>query len=424
MRESLLHLVWEQNLFQNTDLLTTKNQLLKIHQTGILNHLQGPDFSNAVLEINGQKWAGTVEIHVKSSDWYAHEHQNDKNYHNVVLHVVYEHDVEVFDVHSNEIPTFELKKYIDKNVFLKYKKLMKGPKQWIFCESQLKSFDTFKMNIWLERLYVERLERKIGEIDEVYKKTGRDWEATLFLLMAKYFGGNVNGAIFLDAFSQVDFSVIRKQISNKTTTSFLFGLIGLLAENEIEDAYYTSLKKDYKYQQQKYQLKNLQLPKLNFYGCRPQNFPTIRLAQFISFYEKNTNVFSEILNIKSNLKSYNDFFSIEMNLYWKTHYNFKCTSKKSAKKISKSFINLLLMNVIVPVLFLYAKNKGDDTSHLLELMYEIPSEKNSIISKFKELGIKVDSSLQSQAVLSLKKEYCDKERCVECVVGIDLIKKV
>ncbi|NJB82399.1 DUF2851 family protein [Wenyingzhuangia aestuarii] len=422
MKESLLHLVWEQQLFQTTDLLTTKQQQLNIHNKGVLNHLQGPDFGNAVISIDGQKWAGTIEIHVKSSDWYAHQHQKDPNYQNVILHVVYEHDVEVFDLHSNEIPTLELKPYIQKDVLLKYKKLMNNSQQWIFCESELKNIDAFKLDSWLERLYVERLERKVGEIEKVFTTTGQDWEATLFLLMAKYFGGNVNGPIFLNAFSQVDFSIIRKQFTNKTTASLLFGLVGLLESNDVEDVYYNSLKKEFHYQKQKYQLGNLQLPKLNFYGCRPPNFPTIRLAQLIAFYEKHMTVFANILSLETGLKGYKDFFSIEMEAYWKQHYNFNKPSKKSAKQISKGFVDLLLMNVIVPVLFFYAKSKGKDKSHLLDLMYEIPAEKNSVISKFNQLGVKTNSALQTQALLRLKKEYCDKERCAECVIGVDLIK--
>ena len=139
MKESLLHLVWEQQLFKASNLFTTKQQELNIHKKGSLNHLQGPDFGNAIISIDGQKWAGTIEIHVKSSDWYAHQHQKDPNYQNVILHVVYEHDVEIFDLHSNEIPTLELKQYIQKDVLLKYKKLMSNSKQWIFCESELKN---------------------------------------------------------------------------------------------------------------------------------------------------------------------------------------------------------------------------------------------------------------------------------------------
>ncbi|NIJ44565.1 hypothetical protein FHR24_001004 [Wenyingzhuangia heitensis] len=423
MKESLLHLVWEQQLFKTVDLLTTDEQTLKIHKKGILNHLQGPDFGNAVVEIGGQKWAGTIEIHVKSSDWYVHQHQEDINYQNVILHVVYEHDVEIFDKHSNSIPTLELKKQMDSDVLENYKLLIGNSKQWIFCESKLKDFDTFKLSGWLERLYVERLERKVGEIERVFLKTNKDWEAALFLLMAKYFGGNVNGEIFLNAFSQVDYTIVRKQIANKTTTSFLFGLVGLLAQKSVEDGYYELLKKEFTFQKQKHQLGNLQLARLNFYGCRPPNFPTIRLAQLIAFYEKHKTVFASILNLDGNLKSYHEFFTIKMETYWQLHYNFDKPSKKSSKQISKAFVNLLLMNVVVPMLFFYAKNQGKDTSFLLDLMYEIPVEKNSVISKFNQLGVKTNAALQTQALLTLKKEYCDKERCSECVVGIYLLKK-
>lgn len=423
MKESFLHLVWQQQLMSHKDLYTTKGEKLIIHQRGVLNDFQGPDFGNAMVEVANQKWAGNIEIHVKSSDWYAHQHQKDSNYNNVILHVVYEHDVEVFDLHSNEIPTLELKHYIDNNVLLNYNQLMSQTQQWIFCEDHIKDFDVFKWQHWLECLYVERLERKVGEVAQVFEHTGQDWEATLFLLMAKYFGGNVNGAIFLKAFSQVDFSIIRKQIVNNTTSSLLFGLVELLEQSDVEDVYYQSLKKEFYYQQQKHQLEDLLLPKLNFYGCRPQNFPTIRLAQLIAFYEKHQTVFANVLNIQGDLNSYQDFFTVEMSEYWKTHYNFDKPSKKSPKQISKGFLELLLINVVIPVLFLHAKYKGEDNSHLLDLMYEISQEKNSVISKFNQLGLKTTSALQTQALLRLKKEYCDKERCAECAVGVNSILK-
>ena len=422
MKESFLHLVWQQQLLSQQELCTTKGESLKIHKTGFLNVLQGPDFNNALIEIDHQKWAGNIEIHVKSSDWYAHQHQKDKNYNNVILHVVYEHDVEIFDLHSNEIPTLELKNFVSEKVLNNYEKLMKNTQQWIFCEENIKEIDLFKLNNWLERVYVERLERKVEEITKIYKSTDNDWEATLFLTMVKYFGGNLNGQIFLEAFSQVDFSIIRKQIVNKTSYSFLCGLLGLLEDKGVEDVYYQNLQKEFAYQKQKYQLEDLQKVSLHFYGCRPQNFPTIRLAQLIAFYEEHSSVFNKILTLGNDIHRYKDLFNVKVNEYWQEHYHFGKPSKKSSKQISKGFVDLLLINVVIPVLFLYAKTKGEEDAYLLELMYEIPQEKNSIISKFNQLGIKTTSALQTQALLTLKKEYCDKERCAECSVGVELMK--
>ena len=423
MKESFLHLIWQQQLISSNKLLTTKGCDLKIHEKGTLNLLQGPDFSNAIIELDTQKWAGNIEVHVKSSDWYAHKHQDDKNYQNVILHVVYEHDVEIFDLYSNEIPTLELKNYISEKVLSNYNELMSNSQQWIFCEQHLKNVDSFKFNNWLERVYVERLERKVNDISKVYQKCNQDWEATLFLMLAKYFGGNLNGQLFLEAFSQVNYSIIRKQLANKTTQSLLFGLIGLLDKEEIEDAFYKNLQKEFLYQKQKYLLTDLQTPIIHFYGCRPQNFPTIRLAQLISFYEKNLSVFTKIVSLGNKIDGYKDLFRVVLEDYWQEHYNFGKPSKKSPKQISKRFVDLLLMNVVVPLLFLYSKTKGQDDAYLLELMYAIPSEKNSVVAKFKQLGCDVNSALQTQALLTLKKEYCDKERCAECVVGLTLINK-
>lgn len=422
MKESFLHWVWEQQLLNTRELYTTNKKLLTVFNSGNLNTLQGPDFSSALLKIESQKWAGNVEIHVKSSDWYAHQHQNDENYKNVILHVVYEHDVEVYDAHNNVVPTLELKKYIDKNVLKNYQTLMQTNTHWIFCEEKINTIDTFVIENWLERVYVERLERKVKQIEQIYHKSGKDWEATLFLTLAKYFGGNLNGEIFLNAFCQVDFSVIRKQMVNKTLDALLFGLVSLLDEKEVEDVYYQQLQKEFAYQKQKYQIENLANYKLHFYGCRPQNFPTIRLAQLLALYQEKNTLFALVLQLGADLNLYRDLLSVPIALYWQEHYNFERPSKKSSKKLSKNFVDLLIINAIVPVLFCYAQQQGKDCYHLLELMYAISPEKNSIINRFKKTGVKVDTALHTQALLTLKSEYCEKERCAECVIGIACIK--
>ncbi|MGY6650395.1 DUF2851 family protein [Wenyingzhuangia sp. IMCC45574] len=422
MKESFLHWVWQQQLLETQKLTTVHKEKLQVLNVGVLNTLQGPDFGNALIKINGQKWAGNIEIHVKSSDWYAHQHQKDENYQNVILHVVYEDDVEVYDKHNNVIPTLELKHIIQPNVLNNYESLMQNTRQWIFCEDALKNIDSFLLDNWLERVYVERLERKIKEVEVTYQQTGKDWEATLFLYLAKYFGGNLNGELFLDAFSQVDFSILRKEMANNTLDAMLFGLAGLLEEDGIEDAYYLQLKRTFVYQKQKYQLEDLLVPNVHFYGCRPPNFPTIRLAQLVALYQNKKKLFAEMLQLGAETDLYKDILSVSVNDYWQEHYNFYKTSKKSPKRISKDFTDLLLINVMIPILFLYAKTLGTKEAYLLELMYDVKPERNTIVTKFKELGVRVTSALHSQSLLTLKKEYCEKERCAECAIGIACLK--
>ncbi|WP_010135322.1 DUF2851 family protein [Ochrovirga pacifica] len=423
MKETFLHWVWQQQLLNSTTLCTTEKENINIFRAGRLNTLQGPDFYEALIEINGQKWAGTVEVHVKSSDWYAHQHQQDENYNNVILHVVYEHDVDVYDKHNNTLATLELKGYIDPKVLLNYNELMRNQNQWIFCEKKINEIDAFIIQNWLERVYVERLERKVAEIEILYEKSNKDWEATLFLMMSKYFGGNLNGILFIEAFLQVDFSIIRKQMVNQNLTALLFGLAGLLEKNDYEDPYYLQLQQEFLYLKQKYQLESLVVPIVHFYGCRPPNFPTIRLAQLIGLYQKEHTLFAKLISLGTSLKKDQDLFSVSVDLYWQEHYNFGKTSKKSPKKISKRFMDLLLMNVVVPVLFFYAKTKGKDTANLLDLMYGLAPEHNKVIEKFKAVGFSISSALETQALLTLKKEYCEKERCPECAIGAAYFKK-
>jgi len=245
----------------------------------------------------------------------------------------------------------------------------------------------------------------------------------LFYVLVKYFGGNLNGDIFLETLINVDFTILRKQFANKTLDSLLFGVLNLLPI-ETEEPYVRQLKNEFNYQKQKYNLGNFIVPKVNFYGCRPHNFPTIRLAQFIALYQKHHRLFSDLITQNHTLKSIEKMFDTQVDVYWRTHYNFNKNSKNTSKNISKSFVELLIINVIIPLNFLYNKTIGKDNEELLELIYQIAPEQNSIINKFNGLGYKPPSALETQALISLKKEYCEKKRCASCAIGVQLLLNV
>ena len=119
-----------------------------------------------------------------------------------------------------------------------------------------------------------------------------------------------------------------------------------------------------------------------------------------------------------------DLLSIDLETFWKTHYTFTSVSKKSSKKLTKQFKDLLLINAIVPLKLLYLKQKGEDYhDKILGLVQQVASEKNSIISKFKELKIISNNAIESQALLELKNSYCTKKRCLHCAIGNNILKK-
>jgi hypothetical protein len=422
MKEDFLHYLWKNKKFNFTNLISTDEEEIVILNSGMYLQKEGPDFFNAQIIIGNQKWAGNVEIHLKSSDWYLHHHEEDSNYENVILHVVWEHDSEIFRKNSTKIPVLELKNLVSKNDIDKYSELTKL-KSWIYCENSLKEVDGFVLSKWQERLYLERLEKKTLPIESFLQENENDWEATLFSFLLKGFGLNINGEAFFQIASAMPFSVIRKERYNlDNLEALLFGFANLL-NDEQEDVYYKRLQENWNYLKIKYKLEECLFETVHFFKLRPDNFPTIRLAQIAMFYHLQGNLFSKIISCKNNIEFY-DLFKVEVSDYWKTHYVFDKQSKMKQKKLTKKFIDLLLINVIVPFQFVYAKKQGNDVlENCISLLSELPYESNTIISKFSTFGIKVDSAFNSQALLQLKNEYCNNKKCLNCDIGLSLLKQ-
>lgn len=422
MQEDFLHYVWKHKAFSSTSLKTVKGSVVSINQLGQHNLNAGPDFFNAQLVIDGQLWAGNVEIHIKSSDWYVHNHEKDKAYDNVILHVVWEHDSEIYRKDNSEIPTLELKHYVEDALLGNYQKLMKS-KSWINCESDFSDIDDFLLNNWLERLYIERLERKALDISKLLHQSNNDWEAVLFTMLLKNFGLKINGEAFLSLANSIDYSIIRKLQNNVLDMeALLLGQGGLLNE-DIQDFYYLDLISRYKFLCQKFRLDNQGVLPIQFFRLRPPNFPTIRLSQFVNLYTTEHQLFSKIIYLDSRNEFYK-LFKKGVTEFWMTHYTFTKSSKVSKKLLTKSFIDLLIINTIVPLKFSYAKSQGKSIEDdLFELIKELKLEGNSIVKKFMELRPLEKNALSSQALLQLKQHYCDKNKCLQCAVGNQLLVK-
>ncbi|MCM0664485.1 DUF2851 family protein [Flavobacterium tyrosinilyticum] len=421
MKEDFLHYIWKFKKFDSLNLKTVQGESITILKTGDYLELAGPDFFNAHIEIGNQKWAGNVEIHLKSSDWYLHNHEKDPAYKNVILHVVWENDTAIFRENNTEIPVFVLKDYVSKEIIENYNSLV-SPKTWIFCERQLKKIDRFIFKNWQERLFFERLERKSKFIAQLLEETNQDWEAVLFCLLAKNFGLNTNGNSFLQISMAIPFSVIRKEsFEIENLEALLFGTAGLL-EVEKEDVYYKDLRFRYFYLLHKYQIEKTYTEPLQFFKLRPDNFPTIRLSQLAALYHKHQNLFSKIIDLKSVDAVYR-LLSVSASPYWQNHYQFDKDSPKKSKTLSKSFIDLLIINTIIPLQFTYSNIIGESISEdLIDFMNEVTSEKNVIIDKFNSFGIQSKTAFESQTLLELKNEYCERKACLKCAIGLELLK--
>ncbi len=423
MKEDFLHYVWKYQKFNVQKLTTTCGANLIIVKVGEHNLNSGPDFFNAQVSIGNQLWAGNVEIHKQSSDWYAHHHEKDINYDNVILHVVWEYNADIFRKDNSTIPTLELKQLVEESIIKNYHRLFSKKQQWINCENDFPNMDTFLLDNWLDRLYLERLQQKSNWFEKELKSTNNHWENLLFKLLCKNFGLKVNGESFLSIAQSIDFSIVKKCNSKKLELeALLFGQAGFF-ESSYKDPYFGLLKEKYLYLNQKFNINNKTVIHPKYFRLRPTNFPTIRLSQFAVLLSKKQSLFSRIMEVNS-LEGYYAIFNISANEYWDTHYNFGVSSTKKKKSLTKKFIDLLLINTIIPLKFSYANFLGKDVSEeIMNLASSIPIEVNSIIQKFNQLRPTAKSSLQSQGLLQLKNEYCIKNKCLQCAVGNSILKE-
>lgn len=421
MKEDFLHYVWKFQKFDGSNFLTSNSGKLHIKSQGSHNLDSGPDFFNAQIEIDGQLWAGNVEIHIKSSDWYAHNHQVDPAYNNVILHVVWEHDTDIFRNDGSIIPTFIIKNCVSKATVEQYHRLFSKHKKWINCENDFANIDAFILDNWLERLYFERLERKSEVLQKELTASQNHWEALLFRSLCKNFGLKINGESFLSIARSLDFSIITKSSDDcHNLEALLLGQAGLLDANE-EDWYSKELKSNYDFLKIKHSLSNDSIIKPKFFRLRPPNFPTIRLAQLANLYCEQKSLFSKIIGIDK-IEDFYILFNVNASEFWDTHYNFGVSSLKRKKKVTKKFINLLIINTILPIKFCYARQLGKDVSNeIINIAMEIPSEENSIITRFNALKHISKTAFQSQSLLELKNEYCDKNRCLQCAIGNEIV---
>lgn len=425
IKEDFLHYLWKFNLFDISNLAAIHGEKIQILNVGTHNKNAGPDFFNAKLVIDGQLWAGNVEIHIKSSDWYVHHHEQDSAYDNVILHVVWEHDVAVFRANHSVIPTLVLQPLVSKKILTNYYKIFSKKNPFIFCENDIQFIDEFTFKNWIDSLYIERLQQKSVLILELLKRFNNDWDAVLFVLLAKNFGLKVNGDAFYNLSQSFDFSVFRKN-SNESfkLEALLFGQASLLDKDVLDDDYFVKLSHEYNFLKNKYQLTPISKGEIQFFRLRPANFPTIRLSQLANLYVNNHGLFSKMMNT-SNLDKFYKMLAVSTSIYWETHYSFQTTSKKSVKKLTKAFIDLLLINTIIPLQFVYQQYIDKlDEEKIINLIKQIKPEKNSVIQKFKALKISSSNALETQALLQLKNTYCIKQKCLECVIGNKLLRKI
>ncbi|MDH3698414.1 MAG: DUF2851 family protein [Flavobacteriaceae bacterium] len=419
MQEDFLHFLWKYRKLDAPGLRTSCGQSLFIIHPGHHNKFSGPDFFNAQIRLNDQLWAGNVEIHVRASDWYAHSHECDPNYENVVLHVVWQEDLPVLNAAGYAIPTLEMRKMIRPSALESYRTLMKlRTGQFINCENQIAGVDSFLIDAWKERLFFERLVEKVSQIESLLQACNGDWDAVTFLMVLQSFGSKINKENFLEVGRRIPFYVVKKvQGDPAKMEAILFGVAGLLNEKNPVDPYYQKMHDAFEFLSHKFNVKKGTRKEVEFFKLRPMNFPTLRLSQFAAFWCDPAHNFNTLMS-EYRYVSLEEMLVSTASGYWETHYLFGKESDRKPKTTSKAFIETLILNAIIPLKFAYARYRGlDRNERILELAQSLKSEKNRTVDSYTDLGITSTSALDSQALLQLYKAYCLKHRCLECSIG-------
>lgn len=420
MKEDFLHYVWKHKLFSQNNLETTEGETIDILNTGTHNIDAGPDFFNAKIKIGKTLWAGNVEIHLRSSDWQKHNHNADKAYDNTILHVVFDNDLKLTGKNSIRIPTLTLKEKINDKFIARYESLISS-RHRIPCEEEISKVSSFTIDAWLERMLVERLERKSIDILERLEQNKNNWEETFYHLLAKNFGFKLNAQPFEELARSLPLSILAKHRNNLLQTeAMLFGAAGLLGKKYTEE-YPASLKK-FDFLKAKFKLADTIHSPWKFLRLRPANFPTIRIAQFAELVHRSSHLFSKILEC-DNIEQVVKLFDVSASQYWDSHYTFGKTSRTQKKNLGTTAIENIIINTAAPVIFAYGMHRNEikykETA--LKFLENIPSENNSIIRKWESLNIKSDNAFRSQALLELMNQYCVEKKCLFCSIGNKLI---
>ncbi len=423
IKEDFLHYVWKTRQFKLTDLKLVDGRSCSILNFGNHNMDAGPDFSEGIIEIEGIQWAGNIEIHVVSSLWNQHGHQDDPAYDNVILHVVLDDDLPVKRKDGTLIPTLELNDLIHPTLFNNYARLLSSA-GWIPCHNLIHKIDPGKASLWINKVGIERLERKTSEIEKILSQVNQDWEQLCFIMLSRYLGAKVNILPMELIARQCSNTILAKNRDNITTIeSILFGLSGLLA-SEYDDEYPKILRKEFNFYKKKYNLKPINPVAWKFSKMRPSNFPTIRISQLAGIIYNNHNLFRSLVESDDSMQI-RSYLNSAASEYWDNHYRFdKLSNRKYKKRLSNSWIDMLIINVITPLLFTYGNHIGDQDlkDRAISFLESIQAEKNSIINRWTELGINCNNALQSQGALRLKQVYCRNYRCLSCSIGNELIK--
>lgn len=421
MKEELLHFIWNYKLLNTQLLRSVKGIPIKIFHQGELNKDSGPDFFNAKIEVDGVTLAGNVEIHINSSDWSKHGHENDRVYDHLILHVVYNYDKAVDQNTRNNVEILELKDYIEESVIKKYERLMSS-KHNLACSKEIRNVKSLTLNSWLERMLIERLEKKTEYIKHLFSSTQNDFQQTLYLVLARNFGFKVNAEPFELLAKHLPLSILLKHSENLLQVeALLYGCAGFLS-NSYKDKYIRQLQNEFEFLKTKYKLKELDSKVWKFMRLRPANFPTVRLWQFAMVVHKGSEFFKNPQHFNS-INTLTTILSYPHEGYWKYHYKFDGPEVRPLNGLGKTSLENILINTLAPFLFFYGQQTGNEkfTEAALLCFEQLAFEDNVKTRYFTAAGLEFNTSGESQGLIHLFDNYCKNTRCLHCGIASGLL---
>ena len=419
--EQLLHYVWKHKIFPLKELKTTTGQQVEVIDTGLANTDAGPDFFNAKLKLDGVLWIGNIEIHERSSDWFKHGHHADAGYNSVILHIASEIDTEISRSNGERIPQIQL--ICPEAVRTNYKELLETD-SYPPCYRIIPSLPPFTAHSWMTALQMERFEQKATLLNERLKRCQGNWEDAFFITLARNFGFGLNGDAFETWAHRLPFRAVDKHRNDLfQIEAIFFGQAGILEDSD-GDGYYLRLKKEYTYLQHKFGLIPMDASLWRFLRLRPANFPHIRIAQLACLYHRAYGLLSRIMETET-LQGVRDILKGGTSEYWLTHYTFGGSSPSRPKTLSNTSLDLLIINTVVTFLYAYGLHKGNRVlcARAGSFLEELKAENNYITRMWEQCGMKASNAADSQALIQLKKEYCDKKKCLYCRIGYEYLKK-
>jgi hypothetical protein len=422
MKEEFISYIWQHQLFNKDDLRTRSGLPVNVIHPGHINRNEGPDFRESKILVDGIEWYGSVEIHVKSSDWKKHRHNENRSYNQVILHVVWEEDEIIPGNDGSELHSLELIDRVDDKLIRKYEDITQNLHS-IPCQSSISRIDRIHIRSEIEKQLIHRLERKSGKISDLCSGMSGDWEVTLLKALFRSFGFSVNSAGFNMLSEKVDWAILRKENERLLRIeAILFGLSGLIAL-AAKDEYQFKLKNEFSYLKRKHSLPNpLDSAIWRFSKLRPQNFPSFRIAQFAALIHRRSSFFSEILS-QNDLKSLISLFKVSTHDYWADHYHFKSESKPHSTTLGIAGIHSIIINAVVPVIFAYAQETGNRTLKMkcLDILEELPAEKIGKLRIWSDLNLSPGNAFESQGLLELYSYGCLKRKCLNCRIGSHIL---